>query len=61
LIHGKLQTPKNIKFNELIKFLNIKYSLIIPENFWIRLLNFRYNSWFTGFTEADGHFGIKRK
>jgi len=32
LIHGKLRTPKNIRFNELIKFLNIKYSLEIPEN-----------------------------
>jgi len=31
LIQGKLPTPKNIRFNELIKFLNIKYSLIIPE------------------------------
>lgn len=27
LINGKLRTPKNIRFYELIKFLNLKYSL----------------------------------
>lgn len=32
LIKGKLRTPKNIRFNELIKFLNFKYSLEIPES-----------------------------
>ena len=26
LIHGKLRTPKNKRFNDLIKFINIKYS-----------------------------------
>lgn len=58
LIHGKLRTPKNIRFNELIKFINLKYSLKITESLLDTsdLLN---NSWFTGFTEADGHFGIK--
>lgn len=58
LIHGKLRTPKNIRFNELIKFLNIKYSLEIPESL-LDISDFKNNSWFTGFTEADGHFGIK--
>ena len=28
LIHGKLRTPKNKRFNDLIKFINTKYSLI---------------------------------
>ena len=27
LIHGKLRTPKNIRFNQLIEFLNKKYNL----------------------------------
>jgi hypothetical protein len=27
LIHGKLRTPKNIRFNQLIEFLNYKYNL----------------------------------
>ena len=58
LIHGKLRTPKNIRFNELIKFLNLKYSLEIPESL-LDTTDFKNNSWFTGFTEADGHFGVK--
>jgi hypothetical protein len=32
LIHGKLYTPKNIRFNELIHFMNIKYNLTIEES-----------------------------
>jgi len=32
LIHGKLRTPKNIRFNDLIKFMNAKYSLNTPES-----------------------------
>lgn len=32
LILGNLRTPKKIRFNELIKFLNLKYSLEIPES-----------------------------
>jgi len=66
MIHGKLlpafrqggATPKNIRFNELIKFLNIKYSLEIPESL-LDISEFKNNSWFTGFTEADGQFGLK--
>lgn len=58
LMHSKLRTPKNIRFNDLIKFMNTKYSLDTPESLLddSNLLN---NSWFTGFTESDGHFGIK--
>jgi len=58
LIHGKLRTPKNIRLNDLIKFINTKYDLNIPES---QLCNSNYldNSWLAGFTEADGHFGIK--
>ena len=58
LIHGKLRTPKNIRFYELTKFLNFKYSLNIPESL-LDISKFKNNSWFTGFTEADGHFGLK--
>jgi LAGLIDADG endonuclease len=58
LIHGKLRTPKNKRFNDLIKFFNIKYSLGISESL-LDNSNFTNNSWLTGFTEADGHFGIK--
>lgn len=51
LIHGKLRTPKNKRFNDLINFINAKYSTNIQESL---LDNSPYsnNSWFTGFTEA---------
>jgi hypothetical protein len=32
LIHGKLRTPKNIRFNQLIEYLNNKYNLNIKES-----------------------------
>lgn len=58
LMHGKLRTPKNKRFNDLIKLFNIKYSLNIAESL-LDTSNFGDNSWLAGFTEADGHFGIK--
>lgn len=58
LMHGKLRTPKNIRFNDLIKFMNTKYYLDTPESL-LDKSNLVNNSWFTGFTESDGHFGIK--
>ena len=58
LIHGKLRTPKNIRFNQLIEYFNNKYKLNIPKSCLDRS-NLYSNSWFTGFIEADGHFGIK--
>lgn len=58
LIHGKLRTPKNKRLNDTIKFINTKYSLNIAESL-LDNSNYLNNSWFTGFTEADGHFGIK--
>lgn len=58
LIHGKLRTPKNKRFNDLIKFINMKYSSNIPESL-LDNSNFNDNAWLAGFTEADGHFGIK--
>jgi len=32
LVHGKLYTPKNIRFNQLINFINLKYKLNIEES-----------------------------
>jgi len=52
LIHGKLRTPKNIRFNQLIDFMNNKYNLSIPQSD----LDMSYmlsNSWFTGFVEGE--------
>lgn len=58
LIHGKLRTPKNKRYNDLIKFINIKYSLEIPESL-LDTSDLKNNSWFTGFTDSDGYFGIR--
>ena len=58
LIHGKLRTPKNKRLNDVIEFLNAKYSLSISQSL-LDKSSFKDNSWFTGFTEADGHFGIR--
>ena len=58
LMHGKLRTPKNKRFNDLIKSFNLKYSLNIAESL-LDTSDFGDNSWLAGFTEADGHFGIK--
>lgn len=58
LMHGKLRTPKNKRFNDLIEFMNVKYFLDTPESL-LDNSNLVNNSWFTGFTESDGHFGIK--
>lgn len=58
LMHGKFRTPKNHTFNNLINIMNEKCSLSIPESL-LDTSDFYDNSWLTGFTEADGHFGIK--
>lgn len=58
IIHGKLKTPKNENFNKLIDFINKKYNLSIPFS-PLDISDLSNNSWFTGFTEADGHFGVK--
>nr|WPM94748.1 hypothetical protein [Ceratocystis fimbriata] len=58
LVHGKLRTPKNKRFNDLIKFINLKYSLDIPYSL-LDKSNLQQNAWFSGFSEADAHFGIK--
>ena len=57
-VHSKLRTPKNKSFNELIEFINKKYSLIIEKSI-VDKSNLFSNSWLAGFTEADGHFGVK--
>ena len=58
IVHNKLRTPKNKSLNDLIEFMNQKYDLAIPKSN-IDESNILTNSWFTGFTEADGSFGVK--
>jgi hypothetical protein len=55
LINGKLRTPKNQTFNKLSEFMNTKYSLNIAESL-LDKSDLADNSWFAGFTEADGRW-----
>jgi hypothetical protein len=48
---GVLITPKNKRLNDIIEFLNAKYSLNISQSL-LDKSSFIDNSWFTGFTEA---------
>ena len=58
VVHGKLKSSKNESFNKLIDFINQKYNLIIPFSN-LEKSDFSNNSWLSGFTDADGHFGVK--
>lgn len=52
------EQPKNIRLNQLIEFVNNKYGTNIDQS-PLNRSDLYSNSWFTGFIEADGHFGIK--
>jgi hypothetical protein len=58
LLHNKIRTPKIITFNKLIQFMTTKYNLNFEESL-LDLSKINSNSWFTGFTDAEGYFGIK--
>lgn len=58
VVQGKLRSSKNESLNKLIDFMNQKYNLTIPFSN-LDKSDFSNNSWLTGFTEADGHFGVK--
>ncbi len=58
LLNGYLRTPKIIKFNELIVWLNKKYNYNIP----IHSPDTSYlneNGWLAGFIDADGRFKVR--
>ena len=58
IINGHLRSPKLYKFNLLIDYLNLKYSLNIikhKEDF----SDLSSNNWFGGFVDADGGFYIR--
>jgi hypothetical protein len=58
LLNGYLRTPKIIKFNELIVWLNEKYYYNIPINSPdTSYLN--ENGWLAGFIDADGGFKVR--
>ncbi len=57
LVNNKLRTPKIYSFNKLVEFINQKYQLNLPLS-KLDESDLLTNSWFAGFTEADGHFGV---
>ena len=57
LVNNKLITPKIEGFNELIKFINIKYKLSMPKGI-LDKSNLSNNGWLSGFSEPDGHLGL---
>lgn len=58
LMKDKFRTPKNQRFNNLISFINEKCFLNIALSKLDHTSSMACNSWFAGFTEGDGHFGV---
>lgn len=58
LLNGYLRTPKIIKFNELIVWLNNKYNYNIPIHSPDTSDLFK-NGWLAGFIDADGGFKVR--
>lgn len=59
IINGKLRTPKINKFNKLIDWLNLKNNNEIIKKYEKNTNKILNDSWFCGFTEADGCFDIR--
>lgn len=58
ILNGYLRTPKLIKFNELIKWLNENYNYDIKINS-IDNSDLNTNGWLAGFIDAEGSFKIR--
>jgi hypothetical protein len=58
LLNGNLRTPKIIKFNELIVWLNNKYNYNIPIHS-PDSSDLNENGWLAGFIDADGGFKVR--
>ena len=58
VINGCLRTPKIIKFNDLIVWLNNKYHYNIPINS-VDTSSLNSNGWLSGFIDADGGFKVR--
>ena len=58
VINGCLRTPKIIKFNDLIVWLNNKYHYNIPINS-VDTSSLNSNGWLAGFIDADGAFKVR--
>ena len=58
LINGYLKTPKLIKFNDLIDWLNNKYQYSLPK-YTYNQSEINSNGWLAGFIDADGSFKLR--
>ncbi|SRR5258708_23875965 len=58
LLNGNLRTPKILKFNELIVWLNEKFNYHIPIHS-PDTIDLNKNGWLAGFIDADGGFKIR--
>jgi LAGLIDADG endonuclease len=58
LINGYLRTPKIIKFNDLIIWLNERYHYNIPIHL-ADTSDLNCNGWLAGFIDADGGFKVR--
>ena len=58
IINGYLRTPKIIKFNDLIVWLNDRYHYNIPI-YSVDTSSLDNNGWLAGFIEADGAFKVR--
>ena len=58
IINGYLRTPKIIKFNDLIVWLNDRYHYNIPI-YSVDTSSLNNNGWLAGFIDADGAFKVR--
>jgi hypothetical protein len=58
IMNGCLRTPKIIKFNDLIVWLNNRYHYNIPINS-VDTSSLNSNGWLSGFIDADGYFKLR--
>jgi hypothetical protein len=58
IINGYLRTPKIIKFNDLIVWLNDRYHYNIPIHS-VDTSSLNNNGWLAGFIDADGAFKVR--
>lgn len=57
IISGKLRTPKNKVFNDLIHWMNVNWDMNIPMSV-LDTSDILSNAWLSGFIDADGSFDI---
>ena len=58
IMNGYIRTPKIIKFNDLIVWLNDKYCYNIPK-YTVDTSPLNKNGWLAGFIDADGSFKVR--